>query len=300
MSRCCTCKDLLQDNKPHLMCCECKFLFHVGACSGVSEDSFSSKRDSIKKVWKCISCKPVGKKGANTGNTDSLEMDVRTLLLEMNTKLSSLLSLPEKVDGIEKSIEMLSAEFDRFTVRLDAQEKETKQLKARVVSLEQASDMKLIAEMQAEIDDLEWRSRRLNLEFHGIPKTEPEDLLSKINEIAAQLHLDTLDTQDVAAVHRLPSRPDRIPGVIVRFTRQEVRDKWLAGRRALRIANSNVYVSENMTKRSRDLLSKCKEWIKRSGYAFAWHTNGKILIRKKAGDAAVAVRSEADLAALTA
>lgn len=84
---------------------------------------------------------------------------------------------------------MLSAEFDRFTVRLDAQEKETKQLKARVVSLEQASDMKLIAEMQAEIDDLEWRSRRLNLEFHGIPKTEPEDLLSKINEIAAQLHL---------------------------------------------------------------------------------------------------------------
>ncbi|KAH7957857.1 hypothetical protein HPB52_023257 [Rhipicephalus sanguineus] len=148
-------------------------------------------------------------------------MDVRTLLLEMNTKLSSLLSLPEKVDGIEKSIEMLSAEFDRFTVRLDAQEKETKQLKAHVVSLEQASDMKLIAEMQAEIDDLEWRSRRLNLEFHGIPKTEPEDLLSKINEIAAQFHLDTLDTQDVAAVHRLPSRPDRIPGVIVRFTRQE-------------------------------------------------------------------------------
>ncbi|KAH7981757.1 hypothetical protein HPB52_001059 [Rhipicephalus sanguineus] len=130
-----------------------------------------------------------------------------------------------------------------------------------VTKLQQASDMKLIAEMQAEIDDLEWRSRRLNLEFHGIPKTEPEDLLSKINEIAAQLHLDTLD---VAAVHRLPSRPDRIPAVIVRFTRQEVRDKWLAGRRALRIANSNVYVSENMTKRSRDLLSKCKEWIKRS------------------------------------
>ncbi|KAL1445543.1 hypothetical protein MTO96_029157 [Rhipicephalus appendiculatus] len=196
-------------------------------------------------------------------------MDVRLLLVDMNIKLSSLLSLPEKADGIEKSIEMLSAEFDRFTVRLDAQEKQTKQLKARLVSLEQASDAKSTAEMQAQIDDLEWPSRRLDLEFHGIQKTEHENLLSKINEIAAQLRLDTLDTQEVTAVHRLPSRPDRIPGVIVRFTRQEIRDKWLAERRSLRIANSNVYISENMTKRSRDLLSKCKEWIKRSGYAFA-------------------------------
>ncbi|KAH6932163.1 hypothetical protein HPB50_003203 [Hyalomma asiaticum] len=154
--------------------------------------------------------------------------------------------------------------------------------------------------MQAQIDDLEWRSRRLNLEFYGIQKTEPENLLTKINEIAAQLRLDTLGTQDVTAGHGLPSRPDRIPGVIVRFTRQEIRDKWFAERRSLRTANSNVYISENMTKRPRHLLSKCKEWIKRSGYAFAWHTNGKIFIRRKLGDAAIAVRFEADLEALTA
>lgn len=52
---------------------------------------------------------------------------------------------------------------------------------------------------------------------------------------------------------------------------------------------------ENMTRLSRSLLTKTKEWAKNAGYAFVWHTNGKVLVRKKSGDNAVVIRTVQDL-----
>lgn len=73
------------------------------------------------------------------------------------------------------------------------------------------------------MNELEWRNRKLHLELHGIPKTEHENLLHKVNAGSASLPLPTLSPSDVIAAHRLPSKPDKTPGVIVRFARQSFR-----------------------------------------------------------------------------
>lgn len=84
--------------------------------------------------------------------------------------------------------------------------------------------------LSVQLDDLEWRNRKLNLEIHGVPQTEGENLLSKLNALAGESGLPQLSEHDITAIHRLPAKRDKVPGIICRFARQSMRDKWwLAG-----------------------------------------------------------------------
>lgn len=79
---------------------------------------------------------------------------------------------------------MLSDKFDEFQARLASQEKATKELTKRVQKLEVADSSKELAQLQHDVNSLEYRTRRLNVEIHGVQETENEDLLTKVNEIA--------------------------------------------------------------------------------------------------------------------
>ncbi|XP_077496226.1 uncharacterized protein LOC144114486 [Amblyomma americanum] len=216
----------------------------------------------------------------------------------MESKIDSLLAMSSKLESLESSVSLLSDKFDEFQTRLLAQEKSTKDVTKRVERLEKAEWACEIAQLNKDVDSLEWRSRRLNIEIHGLPETENEDLLKKVNEIGTKLELDEVCSSDITALHRLPAKPGKTRGVIVRFAKQEVRDAWLAKRQALRDDNTGKYMCENMTRYTRTLLTVAKEWAKESGYAFVWHVNGKVLVRKQAGARAVVIRDKDDLANL--
>lgn len=213
----------------------------------------------------------------------------------MEKKLDALLVLPDKVDAIESSVQHMSNKFDEFQTRLADQEKTTKDLSKRLDQLERAGATADIAQLKRDVHELEWRSRRSNLEIHGLAETPEEDLLVKLNELATQLLVPPITRSEIAALHRLPSKPDKIPGVIVRFVSQNLRDSWLAARQELKKQKSDVYICENMTRFSRKLLAATKEWAKTSGYEYTWHSNGKVLVRRKSGDRAVVIRCEDDL-----
>lgn len=198
----------------------------------------------------------------------------------------------ETVTGIEKSIQMVSDKYDSVLAKLTENEKEVTVVKRRVERLHAEQGSEAISDVKKDINALEWHNRKLNLEFHGIPKTENEDLLSKVNEIAATLQLPQLEINDVTAAHRLPSKPDKTPGVIVRFTRQAVRDDWLEARKKLKEADAEVYIQENLTKQTRNLLWETKQWARESNFKFVWHSNGKVLVRRKEGDKAIVVKSQ--------
>lgn len=155
-----------------------------------------------------------------------------------------------------------------------------------------------MTQIKQDIDNLEYRSRCLNLEIHGIPASENEDLMAKVNEIAMKLQVPTVTRNDITNVHRLRAKVGKTPGVIVRFQNQEMRDKWLSKKKLLNHGTDNLYVCENMTRHSRNLLTMAKEWAAVSGYAFVWHVNGKVLVRRANGESAAVVRGKEDLARL--
>lgn len=81
-----------------------------------------------------------------------------------------------------------------------------------------------------EVNELEFRSRRLNLEIHGIPAVQGKDLMVSLIQVANKLEVSELTQNDIVSVHKLPARQYNVSGIIVDFMRQQDRDAWLKGR----------------------------------------------------------------------
>lgn len=97
-----------------------------------------------------------------------------------------------------------------------------------------------------------------------------------------------LSELELPAIHRLPARPGKIPGLIVKYTRHVVRNKWLENRQKLREKEGcRAFVTENLTNHNRQLLNVAKEWSKENSFQYAWHTNGKIFVRRANGECAI-------------
>lgn len=266
----------------------------------MTDRSLRSKKSSVRKQWKCSDCREgkLGDSEEDTPGNETIPPSVSHQLATVIRKLDELLPLKQTVHEMECSIQNMSLKFDEAMQRLDSQEKDIKFLKKRVEKIENEAGPKVLTEVQEAVNDLEWRSRRLNLEFHGLPVTPNEDLLLKINELATVLDVPQLAPTDVTAIHRLPAKPDKIPGVIVHYNRQADRDLWLSKRAKLKEPKNGVFILENITKRNRELLNVAKQWAAENGFRFAWHSNGKILLRKDAGDRIIVVKSEAQLSTL--
>lgn len=300
MTKCCGCRAEIEDAASAIVCSECEFCFHASVCSGMSEQEYAEKKKSFKKrAWKCEACRPGASKSTTRPADQIGDAQLKITIMDIDKKLTSLLTLNEKVEGIDRSIQLLSDHFDKIQERLSGHDREIKNIKCKIDKLEKEDPAKGLAQLQIDFDDLEWRSRRLNVEIHGIPETAGENLLNKVNDLAKTLSLTELAPADISAIHRMASRPGRERGVILRFVHQDLRNMWLEKRKSLRQEQENVYITENMTKRSRALLLAAKTWARRVGYDFAWHSNGKVLVRRKSGERAQVIRCEDDLSALS-
>lgn len=229
----------------------------------------------------------------------NMDPELTACLADITRRLDALAELPTQVGEIRKSIQMMSEKYDEILNRQAKQEKDICSLNKRVGKLETVCASAEIQHLRATVNDLEFRSRKLNIEVHGIPVAPNEDLLCKLNEVAKSVNLPELTVNDIDAIHRLPTRPNKTPGIIVRFFRQSTRDTWLEKRKALRNNSSTVSITENMTKHNRELLRLTKEWAESNDYRFSWHCNGKVLVRKSELANAVVIRSAADLDRLT-
>lgn len=125
--------------------------------------------------------------------------------------------------------------------------------------------------------------------------SEHENLLDKLNQVAIKLDVPLLSENEVVALHRLPARPDKVPGIIVRFARQDTREQWFNQRKKLNRTGEDAYILENLTTQNRALLWKTREWAKQNDYRYTWHRNGKIFVRRADGDKAILIKSEMNL-----
>lgn len=297
---CLKCLEPLSDDVADVTCTECKFMYHFCTCSGIAESTFKSKGETksekFQKSWRCETCSTSKtRSGRSVKAKKDTEIDVVAMLTCMNKKLNSLLSMKETVDGIEVSIQTMSDKYDELLEHVRQQDNDIKSLKKRVQKIENAGNDRQPAEVKQDLNQLEWRSRIQNLEIHGVRQAENEDLLSLVNQVAVKLGVPTLTPSDIASMHRLSSKPEKIPGIIVRFAQQQTRDHWFDQRRNLKRPQDSEYLLENMTRQDKALLWTTKEWAREHNYQFAWHRNGKIFVRRKAGDRATPVRSENDL-----
>lgn len=271
-------------------------MYHFGKCSGVAESTFRSKGEAWRKAWRCPTCRHAGARGSQSGRSNTeQETDYASLFMSINDKLEQLMTLKCTVENIEQSVQTMSDQYDTILQHITRQDKDIAELRKRVDAIESREPLLDSEQIMKDINDLEWQSRKLNLEFHGISESENEDLLSKVNAVTSKVSLPALTVSDVAAVHRLPAAKDKVPAILVRFSRQSHKDLFLSKRAELNQMKTNCFMLENLTKRNKELLRDAKNWAKNNNFKYVWHRNGKIFVRQRDGANAIHVACTADL-----
>ncbi|KAH7985434.1 hypothetical protein HPB51_026831 [Rhipicephalus microplus] len=105
-----------------------------------------------------------------------------------------------------------------------------------------------------------------------MPFIEKEDTLSRVNDLAKRLDLQTLSDCDVESMHRLPPRKGKPPVILIRFARLSLKAAWLAKRAELREKNSNIQLFDNLTPANKKLLWMARTRATEMNYRFTWTT----------------------------
>lgn len=229
---CHKCSDNIDVNNCFIQCSECSCAYHLGACCGLSEATYKSKGEEYRRSWRCPDCRKPKSSATSSNETEGLP--IAALLLEINRKLDELLPLKQTVNDIEASIKHVSEQYDKVVADVTKNSNEIKNMKTRLSKLEETkADVELQRVTEA-INELEYHSRKLNVEIHGLPVKNDECLMTTMNEIASKLNLPLLTEQSVTGLHRLPSKPDKVPGVIIGFSCCQQRSGGLLNERIYR------------------------------------------------------------------
>lgn len=81
-------------------------------------------------------------------------------------------------------------------------------------------------------------------------------LICEVHKLAAKLGLYDLATQDVDAIHRLPSKEGKIPAILTRFAQRKRRHHWSTNSTALK--NDRIFLNENLGKQLKTLFWKMR------------------------------------------
>ncbi|KAH7979057.1 hypothetical protein HPB49_007942 [Dermacentor silvarum] len=147
----------------------------------------------------------------------------------------------------------MSSKYDEILTVIKRQDQDLKQLHKQDEQIEAKSNTTDIAELRATVDELERRGRCMKLEIHGLSKTDNEELLTKVTEVAKAIGVSELIPRRIGALHRFPTKKGREAGIIICFPSQSERDNWLSKRKTLTEKNS-LFMAENVSNATRKLL----------------------------------------------
>ncbi|KAH9361485.1 hypothetical protein HPB48_004572 [Haemaphysalis longicornis] len=169
------------------------------------------------------------------------------------TKLEDLLSLKTAVVEIQESIDPLSANYDKVVATMNANKAEIAVLNAQAQSVATTVDdhAEPLERLTPELNQLEQYTHRCNFEIHGLAFQPKENLSSIVCELALKLVLNDISATDIAAVHRLPSGPNKIAPILVQVHKGRRKEQCICAHKAFS-AGGRGYVSSPLHQREPD------------------------------------------------
>ncbi|XP_042142145.1 uncharacterized protein LOC121833113 [Ixodes scapularis] len=314
----------------HMSRAECRTSYHLGnLCSGVAESTFDAMGVGKREVWRCRVCRQrhSGNESrseasssqcaspAGTEHLRSLEAKLECLtllkanvdtLLDLPTQMNQLLTLKPVVESlksavteVQKDVDFLSARYDSLLFTATTNSTATTELRKETTLLRSVvtEQSQTIEHLKEELNDTSCLS---NLEIHGLPHAPSENLVSVVGELAGKQGLENFQPRDILAVHRLPSRRDGPPVILVKLASVSLREQWLATRGKLRTLAAEgslpkLFLNENLTRKNRELFWMVREKARFKQYQFTRVKNKKPFAKKLGTSSLVRIHRLADL-----
>lgn len=168
-------------------------------------------------------------------------------LLNLKSSVETLLPLPAKVDqllslqpaveelrgtvcGLQATVNSFGAKYDSILALARTNEESVKDIQNEVgaVRAEMIEQSREIERLKQELNDSQQYSRRCNMEMHGLPFVQGEDLMKIMEDLSVRLTLPLFHSSDILAIHRLPKKPDSSSTVLVSFALLAIKmSEWL-------------------------------------------------------------------------
>ncbi|XP_040071596.1 uncharacterized protein LOC120844061 [Ixodes scapularis] len=146
---------------------------------------------------------------------------------------------------------------------------------------------KQLSETRKELIELKQNRRLSNIEIKGVPLPPTESLHEIIVNIGEKLSTK-IASQDIDAIHRVPTKHKTKSNIIVRFFAPTVRDDVLQAGKKQRLnaaalgfqTNEPIYINEHLCVENKTLLGKALQLKREQNWKFTWTSRGGILMRK--------------------
>lgn len=316
-----------------MKCSSCNHAYHLDACSGISERTFKSMGNAKREIWNCRTCRNRDSRLSVSTPDESIipavEGSVSALLVDINKKLEllqllkvnvdRLCDLPAKVDDLlslkpsvvamKQTIEELQESVKKCESVMQlvaANERDIKLLRSEVGVLQAtvSEQTSMIEHLQNNANSTEQYSRRCNMEIHGVPFTKDEDLKVTLDDLATKLSIEGFNPDEVVACHRLRSRREGAPPILVQFTSVSGKEQWMMARKRLATLpragrQQKIYFNDNLTRTNKDIFWQARTKGREKSYKFVWVKNGTIFAKKDETSTALRIASTRDIEKIT-
>lgn len=264
----------------------------LSSVSSVESESRSPKAKSLKMA---------DETSANT--SEPTLKSLHAILLEVPRNTSKLLSdnavLRNEVEVLKKSLQFQSTTVEEI-------QKENAELKSQVKELNMTQEliMKRAEDLEDRNDNLEMYTRKYNLELHGIPEDDEEDLEDIVIKLGESVGVE-IEEDDIDIVHRMKVRFKSGPRpIIVRFMSHKIKSKMYKAKKKLRGETrfndelngaKAIYINENLTTTKRRLFAELRKRAKQYKWNSCWSLDGKLFVCKVKGDRPIKISTHAEL-----
>jgi hypothetical protein len=300
---CLQCKKNVNENSSFIECSGCESVSHK-KCSKLSDTLFKTLIGNKDLEWFCSKCKynlknntvglPVSEITGSAQKQKHFENKI-----ESSDNLT-LQNLYKEIKDLQDSVKFIAAQYDDIKSLLDIAKKglaENEMLKRRVKQLEN------------KCDSLEQYSKNYNLEIKNVPVKQGEETNDLVVSLAKRVG-HNLDKNEIDVSHRLQSKNDFIPPIIVKFVKKSTKESFMSAWKTYRSTSrpkkftpneiglageKEIFVNEHLTSYRAYLFRCAKRSLEKNGFKFVWVKNGNILMRKDETTGILNITSEADI-----
>ncbi|XP_017300142.2 uncharacterized protein LOC108252575 isoform X1 [Diaphorina citri] len=300
-AKCFKCKDAVC-TEDQLTCQNCKNPFHF-MCVGQAESSFRKMSKDRKAGWKCIDCKDVKEKEQNKDKDNRNDQNKEKSKKESKNQERDAFNIEMKTmeENGNKLMDYLNSKFQSLENSIKDQKDDViKALNLKVKELEEKLEERdqKIADLEDRMDFIENRSRISNVEIRNMPETKNEDVQFLVESIGHTLGISVKEG-DIQIAHRVQNRDgsNKNRPIIAHLGSRYIRNKWLkqykdykrsgnlvANKINPNLPNSNIYIYEHVTIKTKLLLNEVRAYAKENGIKFVWVKDGMILIKRSESD----------------
>ena len=201
------------------------------------------------------------------------EPSMNPVLIKMQADVTKILSDNQE---LRKDVESLKTSMQCHATEVDALKTQNGKLVQSNCALQSELNElgRRVQALEYKHNALEQYTRKFNVEIHGVPEYEGENLQDIVMKIGLKMSVD-VTTQDIDIVHRLFRKSQAIKPIIVRFTLYKKRREFYKGRFHLKetniteiigiaqgYADGRIFVNKNLTQYRHEVLAKARKMKK--------------------------------------